>query len=46
MTSQTCHNCNSSYKIGDLKDYKCKKCGLTIGRDIIDVFLGIYLNES
>ena len=34
MTSQTCHKCNSSYKIGSSKNYECKNCGLKIDRDI------------
>jgi putative transposase len=34
MTTQTCHNCSHSYKIGSSKIYKCKNCKIKIDRDI------------
>lgn len=34
MTSQTCHRCKSTYKIGKSEEYKCEKCKLKTGRDI------------
>jgi putative transposase len=34
MTTQTCHNCNNSYKIGANKIYKCDGCKIELDRDI------------